>query len=57
MTSEYGNIDRFRTILDIKPLKMTLLNIKNKIFKSNELEQLFFQFDIEFKESSSFKFK
>jgi len=50
MTSEYGNIDRFRTILDIKPLKMTLLNIKNKIFKSNELEQLFFQFDIEFKD-------
>lgn len=46
MTSSYGEIERFKNILSIKPLKMTLLNFDNKIFKENKLSNINFIFSM-----------
>ncbi len=47
MTSSYGDMERFKNILSIKPLKMTLLNLDNKILKTEQLENITFIYSLQ----------
>lgn len=47
MTSNYGTLERFISILNIKPLNFKLLSPSKRIFKSDELANYKFTFSIE----------
>lgn len=50
MTSDFGNINRFKSILLVRPLDMKLQGLHDKVFKENELQNKIFTFSINLNE-------
>ncbi len=55
MNSNYGKIERFKSLLNMKPLNIENTKTKNRVFKENELKNKSFSFTI--KETNDFKIK